>query len=59
VRNISKFITDIFFYLTLCLIKRHYITENETCNESVEELNVRLEKVTGITFRIKERKEWK
>jgi len=41
------------------LTKRYYITGNETYNESVEELNVRPEKVTGITFRIKERKEWK
>jgi hypothetical protein len=41
------------------LIKRHYITENEKYNESVEELNVRPEKVTEIKFRIKERKEWK
>jgi hypothetical protein len=38
------------------LTKRHYITENEIYNESVEKLNIRPEKVTGITFRIKENK---
>jgi hypothetical protein len=58
VRNISQFITDIFSHLTLCFIKDHYITENEKYNESFKELNVRPEKVTEITVRIKERKEW-
>jgi hypothetical protein len=41
------------------LIKRHYNTKNKKYNGSVEELNVKPEKVTEITFRIKERKEWK
>jgi hypothetical protein len=48
-----------FFCLTLCLIKRHCITENEKYNENVDELNARPQKVTEIAFSIKERKEWK
>jgi hypothetical protein len=49
----------LIFFFYLCFIKRHYVTEKEKCNESIEELNVRPENVTEITFRIKERKEWK